>query len=94
MALTCLAPGLIDWKGVRSRGETAEVLDILLIVAGSAQLTEGERTNFAANLFERVEAVKAGLNFRWSEHTAADKRDAEHVHSVHGDSFGEQVCSR
>jgi hypothetical protein len=80
------------------RGETAEVLDTLLVVAGSAagsaQVADGEGINATANFFKRAEAVKAGLNFRWSEHTAADKRDAEHVHSVHGDSFGEHVCPR
>jgi len=37
--------------------------------AGSAQVTHGERTNFAANFFERAGAVKAGLSFGFGEHT-------------------------
>ena len=36
--------------------------------AGSTQVTEGERTNFAANFFERAGAVKAGVSFGWGEH--------------------------
>src|SRR5438093_4699994 len=39
--------------------------------AGSTQVTEGERTNFAANFFERLDAVKAGISFGWGEHTAS-----------------------
>lgn len=39
--------------------------------AGSTQVTEGERTNFAANFFERLDAVKAGISFDWGEHTAS-----------------------
>jgi hypothetical protein len=40
-----------------------------IIVAGSAEVTHGERTNSAANFFERAGAVKAGLSFGWGEHT-------------------------
>jgi hypothetical protein len=54
------------------RGETAEVLDTLLVVAGSAagsaQVTDGERINSVAVFFERARAVKAGLSFGWGEH--------------------------
>ena len=39
--------------------------------AGSTQVTEGERTNFAANFFERLDAVKAGIRFGWGEHAAS-----------------------
>jgi hypothetical protein len=39
--------------------------------AGSTQVTEGERTNFAADFFERLDAVKAGISFDWGEHTAS-----------------------
>ncbi len=39
--------------------------------AGSTQVTEGERANFAANFFERLDAVKAGISFGWGEHTAS-----------------------
>jgi len=39
--------------------------------AGSTQVTEGERTDFAANFFERLDAVKAGISFDWGEHTAS-----------------------
>ena len=50
-------------------GETAEVLDTLLVVAGwaagLAQVTDGERINCAANFFKHAEAVKAGLSFGW-----------------------------
>jgi len=34
--------------------------------AGSTQVTEGERTNFAANFFERL--VKGRVSFGWGEH--------------------------
>jgi hypothetical protein len=40
-----------------------------IIVAGSAQVTRAERTNSAANFFERADAVKAGVTFAWGEHT-------------------------
>jgi hypothetical protein len=36
--------------------------------AGSAEVTHGERTNFAAVFFERAGAVKAGLSFGFGEH--------------------------
>jgi hypothetical protein len=39
--------------------------------AGSTQVTEGERTNSAANFFERLDAVKGGISFAWGEHTAS-----------------------
>jgi len=59
----------LNWKSVRSRGETAEVLDTLLVVAGSAtgsaQVADGEKINSASNFFKRAEAVKAGLGFGW-----------------------------
>lgn len=61
----------MNWKGVRHRGETEEVLDTLLVVAGSAQVTDGETINSTANFFKRAEAVKAGLSFGWGEHTAS-----------------------
>ena len=35
-------------------------------VAGSAEVTHGERTNFAANFFERL--VKGRVSFGWGEH--------------------------
>ena len=51
------------------RGETDEVLDTLLVVAGSAagsaQVTDGERINSTASFFKRAEAVKVGLSFCW-----------------------------
>ena len=37
-------------------------------VTGSAEVTHGERTNSAANFFERAGAVKAGLSFGFGEH--------------------------
>jgi hypothetical protein len=40
-----------------------------IIVGCSADVTHGERTNSAANFFERAAAVKAGVSFGWGEHT-------------------------
>jgi len=40
-----------------------------IIVAGSAEMTYDEGTNFTANFFECAGAVKTGLSFAWSEHT-------------------------
>jgi hypothetical protein len=39
-----------------------------IILADSAEVKHGERTNSAANFFERAGAVKAGLSFGWGEH--------------------------
>ena len=39
-----------------------------IIVAGSAEVAHGERTNSGAVFFERARAVKAGLSFGWGEH--------------------------
>ena len=81
-----LAPTLIELE--------RRSLDTLLIVAGSAagsaQVTDGERINF----FKRAEAAKAGLSFVGGEtHREPNNREADHVHSEHGDSFGEH-CVR
>ncbi len=39
-----------------------------IIVAGSTEVTHGERTNSGAVFFERADAVKAGLSFGFGEH--------------------------
>ena len=39
-----------------------------IIVAGSAEVTHGERTNSAVNFFEHAGAVKAGVSFGFGEH--------------------------
>jgi hypothetical protein len=38
-----------------------------IVVTGSAEVTGGERTNSAANFFERAGAVKAGVSFALGE---------------------------
>jgi hypothetical protein len=52
--------------------EILAVFVACIIVAGSAtgstQVTHGERTNSAANFFERASAVTAGVSFGWGEH--------------------------
>jgi len=35
---------------------------------GSAQVSDGERTNFAADLLERLDVVKGGVSFGFGEH--------------------------
>ena len=53
--------------------EVLAVFVACIIVAGSAtgsaQVIHGERTNSAANFFERAGAVTAGVSFGWGEHT-------------------------
>jgi hypothetical protein len=53
--------------------EILAVFVACIIVAGSATgsvvVTHGERTNSAANFFERAGAVKAGVSFGWGEQT-------------------------
>ena len=52
-----------------------------IIVAGSAvgptQVTHGERTNSAANFFERARAVKTGLSLGWGEHAMSRTIEAQ-----------------
>jgi hypothetical protein len=50
--------------------------------------------NFAPNFFKRAEAVKAGLNFGWGEHTASRIIETQTMFIRHTAIPSENTCVR